>query len=167
MLTHKIMKEEAESLEILVLKGECEIPSLWSCSWPALLFIILSYVWADFVTDGHPFNPTFTSCIFAVMIFAGRMMYLTLPKAFRESSMTVKSITNRAVIYSLMVVLGLLICGLMAISDNPSLTRDYDGTSFVVLFILGVIFILDMNRYKLSGFVAVLTLLKSRKQGGE
>ncbi|NCG53662.1 hypothetical protein [Serratia fonticola] len=167
MLTHKVMKEEIEALRMLVIKGECELPSFWRCGWPALAFIVLNYIWADFVTHGHPFNPTFTACIFAVMIYASRMMYLTLPKAFRESSITVKSMTTRVVVYGCILVLGLFFCGLMAISDNPNFSRDYDGTSFMMYFIWGVIFILDMNRYQLSGFAAALTLLKSRKQGGE
>lgn len=167
MLTHKAMQQEAEELKALILNGDCEVPGFFACMWPVLVFILLNYVWADFSTNGHPGDTTFLACLFGGLIYGGRMLFLSLPLKFRQSSVTVKSITRRVAVYFSLLFIALLVSGLLSLSHDADVYREYNGTALIVYITWSAVFLLDMNRYKLSGFVAAFTLLKSRKQGGE
>lgn len=167
MLTHKIIKEEVEVLKDLVLQGESEISPFLKCIWPSLVFVAINYIWDAFATRGNPGFITAASCVLGGFIYVGRMMYLTLPVAFRKDSKTIKAIKNKVAIYGVILVIALFICGLLATTNNWELSSDYNITAFTTYFVLGVVASLDLARYQFSSFVAALTLLKSRKQGGE
>ncbi|HAV2138838.1 TPA: hypothetical protein JHJ70_004822 [Serratia marcescens] len=174
MITHTTVKDETEKLSKLMV-DHLEIPSMFDCVKPAILlelWMVLCPI-VSFSLAGQRIGDllsalgggAFLGVLVSFGIINGRSLYLSLPRAFRESSEVLSLLTKKIRAYAKAYGILVLVISLLAAYSGMGALAYLIPLVFCTVM-TGFVFSIDIGRYRLSAFTSVLELLKSRKQGG-
>ncbi|QPR26588.1 hypothetical protein I6G97_00040 (plasmid) [Edwardsiella hoshinae] len=170
MITQSQIKRETEELKDILLSSEIEVPSMWLCVWPGLLFAVwffMCFYISSIFSSGLRGRDVEFSLIFClimglVVIMAtsnARALFLSVPKHFRDKSVLYNELGGKMKIY---MIFGLGISFLSSIACGV-----FDMSWPVVLFVLIMLFFLcmtiDFSRYQLAAFSNVISAFKDSK----
>lgn len=172
MLTHEVIKFETEALADVLKAGNIQIPSLWSCLWPGLLYAtgLVVFTFSISQADNLYSNDGAGSIVFNVLLgfmlslgmFRVRSLYLSIPASFRNDSQVIKMLTGKAQIYFIVYCLLSISIGVFVGSRELSTMIFIVPHMFIVVF-MALIFNADISRYHLSAMMSVMGLLKKRQ----
>lgn len=170
MITQSQIKREIEELKAILLSSDIEIPSMWSCIWPGLLFAVwflMCFYISFFFSSGLKGSEVEFSLIFClimgfVVIMAtsnARSLFLSVPKYFRDKSVLYNELGGKIKIY---MMFGLVLSFLSSVVCGA-----FDMSWPVVLFVLIMLFFscmtIDFSRYQLAAFSNVISAFKESK----
>ncbi|MEN3262869.1 hypothetical protein AAH678_29955 [Sodalis endosymbiont of Spalangia cameroni] len=172
MITHKLILKESEELKLLLKDGDIVIPSLWKCFWPGLLhgfFLLIVYVCSMHGSYDVILLITGYSFFFFVVLSNIRSTYLCLPYFFRKKSKCLSFLKKKVAVYSCFYFLIITLSGLFLYfkeCNDKYMLFDVQLYFFMVVLLSFVvsfaIFSIDVGRYHLSAFIAIISGFKER-----
>lgn len=143
--------------------AEVEIPSLFRCMAPGLLFIICNLTWFVFLKIEFISFVFFLSIIIFLVSAQMRSKYFSLPETVRQKSLIIRLFKRKTLFYSTSWIVLNLSLGLLVKNFN------FDAEPTVLGFMLGslilcwFIALLDLGRYD----VALLSsAIQTWREGG-
>lgn len=164
MITHNDIKIETQILKEILYNEGVNIPRFHQVIKPGVYIFLWVFLWPTFIQfllyHDSPRYSGVDICVSGIMglilflvITNGMMLYLSIPDKFRKESKVSIFMYSKAkyYIYSFLVIFS-------CISFMHSFLYVF---AFIFLYALFLLFyLIDVNRYKLSGVVAVIESLK-------
>ncbi|PEH74473.1 conjugal transfer protein TraS [Edwardsiella tarda] len=170
MITHEKIKNETEELKAILSNGKMEIPTMWECMWPGLLFVawlilcgIISYAVSDYTSQMVLLMYIGGGGIIGFMILMSssnaRGLFLSVPYEFRKKSLVYNFVGFKIKCYAVSAFVLLffmaVVCGV------------FNFSWFVFLIVFTILFIsvmmIDFSRYQLAAFSNVISAFKESK----
>ncbi|MFV4848030.1 hypothetical protein ACVQ8M_17460 (plasmid) [Edwardsiella tarda] len=178
MITHEQIKKETEELKNILASGGMEIPSMWTCLWPGLLFMIWiivcvfigvsinEYADADIYSKTSELNviASFGEAIgigFITMlgVASGRGFFMSIPKKFRCESEVFRFLAKKIKKYACVMFVLVFIISIIGGWANIPIWM----VLFPVVLILFLLASIDFSRYQLAAFSNVISAFKDSK----
>ncbi|HGJ5864312.1 MAG TPA: hypothetical protein ACHBZ9_21105 [Arsenophonus nasoniae] len=171
MITHKILSEEAKELKKILKNGEMIIPTFWECCRPALIYWVVMMAWVFFVFNftlsGELLLALMFTSFLCFLLFLGitgtRGNYLAIPSDFRRKSICLKGLKKKLKLYIIFYFSTLMAFGLFLKLCVVKLFALFFVVPhlFLIIFIIAI-FSIDISRYQLSAFVAIIEQFKDQ-----
>lgn len=174
MISNKKITQEIEELKYILMVGDLDVPSMWSCLKPGLIIsaslivcTLLSYGISSHASDVDKTAAIVFSFFVGFLITAAsansRGIFLSVPYSFRRGSEVYaffgKKIKSYAVVYA--VVAGVLpfLAAEMKIG-----ALGYIFPAFLWFFIVIVVMNIDFGRYQISMLTSTIEMFKDTKK---
>ncbi|EHD0027553.1 conjugal transfer entry exclusion protein TraS [Salmonella enterica subsp. houtenae serovar 50:g,z51:-] len=167
MITQQIISSELEVLKKHIDSGDIRIPSLWQGLKPGLIImawmIFCSLLMSFLITQKA--SETLTAVLaggwlgFIIMIIVAkiRMLYLSLPENFLNTSSVIGVISSKLKIYYIVYMGGIFLLSFLGFII-------YSFGVILVTVIMAFLLQLDIGRYQIIGVIdAVNSYVKSKK----
>ncbi len=178
MIANKNIRQDINELKKCLVDAELEIPTMWTCIWPGLLFMVwlivcvfigvsLSGYFDDSVYSKSNEINVIASFIMAIGVgllttfssASGRSLFLSVPKPFRQRSILYFLLGKKIKFYYfLAMAISLVLCVMCGVLNIPMW-----GVVFFFLFLLCVFMTIDFGRYQLAAFSNVISAFKESK----
>lgn len=169
MITRKLIQQEAKELKQALKIGEMVIPSFWPCCWPGLMYVGFTFILSGFSTHWK-FNDFFLVAILSFIVFmviSGlRSHYLCIPRDFLKRSKLFSLLKNKVKIYLCAHLMMITFSSIFFHFYFPVDADKFMNPNFSVMLLLSIIisvavFSIDIGRYQLSAFVAIIESFKN------
>lgn len=170
-VTHKMIQEDVNNVIHILKNKDMEIPSAWQCMRPGLFILMGIGLWAiavawdrlgspNSLTRNFAVDSVYFSLFIGVFIFIGSFLscsqYFSLPEEIRRSSIMLKIIRRKALVYLVVWVVFNITMGVRTVvyMYDPAFTST---VYLLASLIVGVIaFSVDMGRYNFSLFSSAI-----------
>lgn len=170
MITHKLIQQETEELKQALKKEEIVIPSFWKCCWPGLLYVIFVFMLSGFSTHWK-FDYFFMVAILSFIIFMAitgiRSNFLCIPSDFLKKSVFLNLLKNKVKLYSYIHLIIIVFSSIFfhfyfPVDADKFMKPDFSVMLLLSIIIIVAIFCIDISRYQLSAFVAIIEQFKDQ-----
>nr|WP_314688503.1 hypothetical protein [uncultured Pantoea sp.] len=176
MLTKEMIDDDVDKIREMLRGQGFVIPGLWMIVWPVVLFfafivfvqiyICSHYVFDDDFHGNRYFDVLFTgmmALIASLGAMNARARYFCIPKEIRKSSVIIRFIVKKTILYTLIWV-GIYLCTGAYVLNSPKAALSTVSLSFFISgLLLMFIFNIDMARFELSALNKIYELWKENK----
>lgn len=173
MITNEVIKKEIEDLRKCLVLHELEIPSFFSCIWPAIFFALIFTGIPLFLFSHNIYTDEmgliavavfgfFLSILFFALIGNSRALFLSVPRKFRRNSKLYDSLGKKIWIY--LITYAVLYSMLATyISSIYFSVMWFIGLSMILMVVMAIIMNVDFGRYQLSALTSLIESFKYKK----
>lgn len=173
MITNEVIKKEIEDLRKNLILNELEIPSFFSCIWPAIFFALIFtgvpfFLFSNdiYTDDIDLIAVTVFGCFLSVVFFASignaRALFLSVPRKFRRNS-KLYAFWGRKVWIYLISYAALYAMLAVYISSIYFLVIWFIALSMILMVVMAIIMNVDFGRYQLSALTSLIESFKNKK----
>jgi len=176
MLTKKMIDDDMDKIMGMLREQGFVIPGLWAVAWPVVLFFMFIVFVQVYICSQYVFDDDFHSDRYFDVLFTGMMAliaslaamnararYLCIPKEVRKSSVIIRLMVKKTILYILIWV-GIYLCAGAYVLNSSGASLSTASLSFFISgLMLMFIFNIDMARFELSALNKLYDLWKKNK----